>query len=195
MRSQAKSRSSESRQRSRVGVVVGLAIMACGSAVFAAAHSEFGRSFPLQTLTTFAFRDQQRATGDPLEGNPIWISDIEGTIRQDLQADGKTEVANPDFYVAFYVEVGDRYDFRIDYATDMADARTRTDRTRVYDASAISYKTSTVIVDVIDARTNRLVWRGYDNDTFSARDPDKTLGQAAHDVMARFEHDSRSGKS
>jgi len=188
MRSRAKSLPRASRTYACVVAALTLALMATGSAAFAAARSESVRSFPLHTLMTFGFRDQRRATADPLESNPIWILDI------DLNADGRAEVASPDFYVAFYVEIGDRYDFNIDYRADAADASGRPDRDPRHDASTIPYKTSAVIVDVIDARSNRLVWRGYDSDTFSARDPDKTLERAVHAVMVRFDHDLRSSK-
>jgi hypothetical protein len=195
MRSQLRSISLPSLCGALAGTVTAVTVMLCGTTAFAATHSEFVRSFPLPTLTTFAFRDQHRAAGDPLEGNPIWISDIEGVIRQDLKADGKTEAEIPDFYVAFYVEVGDRYNLNIDYGTTMREAGAlRGDRAPGGDLSVIPYKTSMIVVDVIDARSNQLVWRGYDSNTFSARDPDKTLGQAAHDVMARLERDLRNGK-
>jgi len=171
------------------GIVSTMALVAPVSAV-SAAHSEIVGSVPLQTLSRFAFRDQQRAAGDPLEGNPIWIADIEGMIRRDFQAVGKTEAATPDVYVAFYVKVGTPYNMNIDYTMPRADGDTaRTERVR--DPSTIPYKTTTVIIDLVDARTNQLVWRGYDSDTFSARDPDKTLDAAVHNVMTRLEKDFR----
>ena len=53
------------------------------------------------------------------------------------------------------------------------------------------YTESTLIVDVIDARTNQLVWRGYDSDTLNMKDPDKTLNKAVDSVLARFYHDAK----
>jgi hypothetical protein len=49
---------------------------------------------------------------------------------------------------------------------------------------------ATVIVDVIDAHDNQLVWRGYDNDTLNVKKPDKTLTKAVDKVMSRFYHDA-----
>ena len=187
MRSQLQSIGAAGRVRRLAGLMMGLALLVSGRGVLAAAHSEFVRTFPLRTLITFAFRDQQRATGDPLQGNPIWIADIESEIRHDLVAAGRSEAAAPDFYVAFYVEVGNPYNLNIDYATSIADNQIRG---RSPTGATVPYRTSTVIVDVIDARSNQLVWRGYDSDTFSARDPDGTLGQAAGAVMARFDRDA-----
>ena len=111
MRSQLQSVGAGARVRRLAGFVVGLVLVASGPGVLAAAHSEFVRTFPLRALTTFGFRHQQRATGDPLEGNPIWIADITSEIRHDLTTAGRSEAAAPDFYVAFYVEVGNPYRF------------------------------------------------------------------------------------
>jgi len=170
--------------------MMALALLIYGPVVFAAAHSEYVRSFPLHTLTTFAFRDQQRPVGDPLEGNPIWISDIEREIRHDLTAEGRSEAVAPDFYVAFYVEVGSPYSLNIDYVTSL-DGVSAAIPSHAVDGSPVPYKTSAVIVDLIDARSNQLVWRGYDSDAFSARDPDRTLGEAVRAVMARFDRDAK----
>jgi hypothetical protein len=62
---------------------------------------------------------------------------------------------------------------------------------RGYDAWAVPYTESTVIVDIIDARTNQLVWRGYDTDTLNTSHPDKTLSKAVDNVLSRFEHDAK----
>jgi hypothetical protein len=44
---------------------------------------------------------------------------------------------------------------------------------------AIPYTETTVIVDVIDAHTNLLVWRGYDTDTLNL---DNVLSSFYHDA-------------
>ena len=56
---------------------------------------------------------------------------------------------------------------------------------------AVPYTESTVIVDVIDARTNQLVWRGYDTNTLNIGEPEKTLTKAVDSVLSRFYHDAR----
>jgi hypothetical protein len=56
---------------------------------------------------------------------------------------------------------------------------------------AVPYTQSTVIVDVIDARTNQLVWRGYDTGTLDTGHPGKTLDSAVDHVASRFMHDTR----
>jgi hypothetical protein len=172
------------------------ALVGSGSAL-AATHSDYTRSFPLQTLKTFAFKDQRRISRDPLANNGIWANDVRQAVRSELHAKGLTEATNgnPDFYVAFYVGLKDRYD--LNYVGYGMPFHRRGFRggwwgwPGAYDAWAVPYTESTVILDVIDAHTNQLVWRGYDTGTLDAKHPDKTLSKAVDHVIARFSHDAK----
>jgi hypothetical protein len=98
-------------------------------------------------------------------------------------------------YVAFYVGLRDRYDIDgIDYGLPVLHRGLRRGWwgwPRGYDAWAVPYTESTVIVDLIDAHTNQLVWRGYDTDTLNRNDPDKTLTKAVGNLVTRFSHDAK----
>ena len=177
-------------------VAVALAILVGGSTAYAGTHSDFTKSYPLQTLKTFEFKYQNRISRDPLANNDIWANDVRQAIRSDLMDHGMTEAANgePDFYVAFYVGLKDRYDIdTIGYGMPVFHRGFRTGWwgwPRGYDVWAVPYTESTVIVDIIDARTNQLVWRGYDSDSLNRSKPDKTLTKAVDNVLSRFYHDS-----
>ena len=177
--------------------VLGLAIIAGGTPTFASTHSDFTKSFPLQTLKTFEFKNQHRISRDPLADNDIWANDVREAIRRDLGSHGLFEASSgqPDFYVAFYVGLRDRYDVNgVGYGLPVF--RHGLHRgwwgwPGGYDVWAVPYTESTVIVDVIDAHTNQLVWRGYDSDTLNTGNPDKTLTKAVDNVMSRFYRDAR----
>ena len=81
------------------------------------------------------------------------------------------------FQVAFYVGLKDRYDINsIGYGLPVFHRGFRTGWwgwPRGYDVWAVPYTESTVIVDVIDAHTNQLVWRGYDTNTLNIGEPGK----------------------
>ena len=177
--------------------VLSLTILAAGSPALARAHSDFTKSYQLQTLKTFAFKSQARISRDPLANNDIWANDVRAAIRSDLESHGMIEAtnANPDFYVAFYVGLKDRYDINeVGYGLPAFHRGFRTGWwgwPRGYDVWAVPYTESTLIVDVIDAHSNQLVWRGYDNDTLNTKNPDKTLSKAVDNVLARFYHDVR----
>jgi hypothetical protein len=181
----------------RLSLALGLALLVGSGTALASTHSDYTKSFPLQTLKTYAFKDQRRISHDPLANNAIWATDVRDAIRRDLNTHGMVEATSgtPDFYVAFYVGLRDRYDMSyIDYGMPVFHRGWRTGWwgwPRGYDVWAVPYTQSTVIVDVIDARTNQLVWRGHDVDTLNTSHPDKTLSKAVDNVMDRFEHDAK----
>jgi hypothetical protein len=186
----------------RIGTfVLGLALIAGSSPAFASAHSDFTKSFPLQTLKTFAFKSQHRISHDPLANNDIWANNVRDAIRNDLSAHGLTEATNdrPDFYVAYYVGLKDRYEVSgVDYGLPVFHRGLRRGWwgwPGGYDVWAVPYTESTVIIDVVDAHTNQLVWRGYDTDTLNMDNPDKTLTKAVDNVLSRFYHDAKETRA
>ena len=179
-------------------IAVALALLAGSGSAFAETHSDFTKSYQLQTLKTFAFKQQHRFSRDPLANNDIWANDVRQALRSDFSTHGMTEATNgnPDFYVAFYVGLKDRYDIdSVSYGLPVFHRGFRSAAwwgwPRGYDVWAVPYTESTLIVDVIDAHTNQLVWRGYDNDTLNVSNPDKTLSKAVDKVVTRFYHDAK----
>src|ERR671925_2431255 len=92
--------------------ILGMTLSAGSSSAFASTHSDFTKSYPLQTLKTFEFKDQRRISRDPLANNDIWANEVKDAVRKDLTGHGFVEATDggPDFYVAFYVGLKDRYD-------------------------------------------------------------------------------------
>ena len=84
-------------------LILGAALIAGNGSAFASTHSDFSRSFQLQTLKTFEFKDQRRRSRDPLADNEIWANDVKDAIRSDLTKHGFVEATNgrPDFYGPF----------------------------------------------------------------------------------------------
>ena len=178
-------------------LALALALLVGSGSALAATHSDFTKSYQLQNLKTFEFKQQHRFSRDPLADNDIWANDVREAIRNDMSAHGLTEATSgsPDFYVAFYVGLKDRYDINsLGYGLPVfrrGFSNAWWGWPRGYDVWAVPYTESTVIIDVIDAHTNQLVWRGYDTDTLNTGNPDKTLTKAVDKVVARFSHDAK----
>ena len=165
-----------------------------GSTAFASTRSDFTKSFPLQSLKTFEFKDQRRISRDPLANNEIWANDVKEAIRKNLAGHSyiETTTGRPDFYVAFYVGLRDRYDVSaMGYGVPVFHRRGWWGWPGGYDVWSVPYTESTLIIDVIDAKTNQLVWRGYDTDTLNNGNPEKTLDSAVDHLVSRLAHDTR----
>jgi len=177
-----------------VALALGMALILGSSPVCASTHSDFSKSFPLQSLKTFEFKDQHRISRDPLANNEIWAGDVRDAIRKDLSEHGYAEATNqqPNFYVAYYVGLRDRYDVgTMGYGLPVIHRRGWWGWAGAYDVWSVPYTESTLIVDVIDAKTNQLVWRGYDTDTLNTGKPEKTLDSAVDHIVSRLNHDSK----
>lgn len=55
----------------RLLLAVGVAVLVGGGSALASTHSDYTKSFPLQALKTFEFKDQRRISRDPLANNAI----------------------------------------------------------------------------------------------------------------------------
>ena len=97
-------------------------------------------------------------TGDArLDRDPFFLDHMEGAVERGLAIRGIARVSEgtPDLLVHYHASIAHRIDInRIDqergYCYD-DDCRVRT----------VEAEAGTLVIDVIDARTNRLVWRGW----------------------------------
>jgi len=175
-------------------LAVGMMVIFGSSSVLASTRSDYTKSFPLQTLKTFEFKDQHRISRDPLANNAIWANDVKDALRKDLAGHGYAEATagQPDFYIAFYVGLQDRYDASVmDYRVPVFRHRGWWGWPGGSDVWWIPYTQSTLIIDVIDAKTNQLVWRGYDSDALNSGNSEKTLDSAVDHIVSRLAHDTR----
>ena len=54
---------------------------------------------------------------------------------------------------------------------------------------------STLVLDIIDAQTNQLVWRGYDTETINFNKSEKTIQKSVEKLVERFVKETHSEKS
>jgi len=101
-------------------------------------------------------------TGDPrLDKDPFFKDHVEGAVEKSMAARGLewATTGAPDLRIHYHANISERID--ID----------RVDRDRGYCTGegctppVVSYEAGTLVIDVIDARTNRLIWRGWAQNT------------------------------
>jgi hypothetical protein len=117
--------------------------------------AEFGR------YRSYAWAASDRlSTGDPrLDNNPFFLERLRSQVDHQLAAKGFTqrETPSPDLIVHYHASVRDQIDLNgIDAEYE---------RCETGDCHPFAYQAGTIVLDLVDSRTNRLVWRGWATDS------------------------------
>jgi hypothetical protein len=126
-------------------------------------------------------------TGDArLDKNPDFQDHMQGAVEKELAARGfEARSESADLMIHFHANVSERVD--ID----------RVDRERGYCPSGncspnvFNYEAGTIVLDMVDGRTNRLVWRGWAQGRLEAflDNPDamaRRINEAVGEMFKRF---------
>jgi len=185
----------------RVGVL-GMLLLSAATAVFGmSVESDYMKDFDLSKLRTFAFKTD-RAGNDPLSSNSIEAERIQNALTTQLQANGFSQVSqDPNFIVAFYsrttpkTEIESTPGFGFGPGFGWGYGVPYYGRWRWGlgpDIWTYHYQQGRIMVDMIDPKTNMLVWRGVVKDTVSGiGQSDKQANEAAKDLVRRFIKDSK----
>jgi Domain of unknown function (DUF4136) len=176
-------------------VTLGLA----AGVVTADTNSYFDKGYEFTSLKTWDFKTQRRISTDPIANNSLWADDIRGEITRDLQSNGFERVTGggrPDFLVAFYVGLQQKYDVQyMDYGYPGFWGRRRFGWNWGWptaDIWQVPYTDSTLILDIIDGQTNQLIWRGYDVNTIDMKKPEKRLDKAVDSLVKKYLKDTNA---
>jgi hypothetical protein len=145
-----------------VGIIASvLAVSGCAT-MRVSSHTERDLSWSQYRTFDWGPADSLPA-GDPrLEADPYFQDRVQGAIEKQMAASGfaRSEAsAQADLLVHYHATIAERIDVdEIDrdrgYCVS-ADCRPRVTR----------YEAGTLVVDIIDARTSRLIWRGWAQDS------------------------------
>ena len=160
--------------RPAVAVFSALALTACASTMSVSSHVERGLDFSRYRTWDWGPADTL-PTGDPrLDANPFFKDHMQGAVEKGLASRGLggPSSANPDLLLHYHAAVNQRLD------VTSAD----TSRGYGYDGSGAAvgqYEAGTVVIDIVDARTKRVIWRGWAQDTIegSLKSEDKMAKQ------------------
>jgi Domain of unknown function (DUF4136) len=153
--------------------VMALTAVSCAT-LTVSSHAERGLDFARYRTYDWGPPDAL-PTGDPrLDKDPFFQDHVQGAVERGLAAKGFERVASgqPDLLIHYHATISKRIDVnRIDreYGYCWDEACT---------ARVVEYEAGTLILDVVDARTNRVIWRGWAQDSL-----DGVLGN--QDRMAR----------
>ena len=150
---------------SRLGRLIAVAI--CALAVTSCAtmnvssHVQGGLDFAQYRTYDWGPADAL-PTGDPrLDKNPFFQDHILGAVEKQMAVKGyeRSESGTPDLRIHYHASINQRIDV---YGVDR-------DHGYCYDddckARVTDYEAGTLVLDLVDTRTNRVIWRGWAQDT------------------------------
>lgn len=172
-------------------------LSALSVALGASVKSDYQKDFDFSQLRTFNFKTE-RANNDPLVANTIEANRIQSALSSQLQMNGYTPSDNPDFIVAFYSRSRERTEiqnfgfgpgFGWGYGVPF---RNRWRWGYGPNIWTTTYVQGCVMADIIDAKTQELVWRGVVKDTVHGiGQTEKQANEAAKDLVKRFLKDTK----
>jgi hypothetical protein len=146
-------------------VLVAGAIVAAGCAsVTASAHLERGIDFSAYRTYDWGPPDNL-PVGDPrLDNNSMFKDHLMGAVEKRMAAKGYARAdAAPDLLLHYHANVAQRVDvyqtdsqYGYNYSTGVA-----------YESRMVEFEQGTIVLDIVDAKTNRVVWRGWSQGTMN----------------------------
>lgn len=139
-----------------------LGTLAGCAAATASAHVERGITFTDYVTYDWGPPDNL-PVGDPrLDNNPFFRDYLQGAIEKRLAAKGfeRATTGTPDLLVHYHAAVNQKVDV---YSVDNANGYCYADCQPRF----VDYEQGTLIVDMVDAKTNKVVWRGWSQDTMN----------------------------
>jgi hypothetical protein len=147
---------------------------------------------------TFAWQPPDIQTDNPKYSGEMVDTEIKGNVRSELQARGLQEVPenqNPDLLITYHIYTQNKQQISGGYYGGYYPGwgwggyygGWGYGGIGYYSPSVYNYTEGTLILDVKDARTNSMVWRGsIDGDVTNARKLDKRIDKGVHSIMEEF---------
>ena len=179
-------------------ILAALLVLGLGSAiVFAETKSDYERGFDFSKFRTWDFKQQARMPRDQLGANGLWKGRIRQAFETDLQKKGyeRDSRHEPRFLVAYYMGARQQLDTRVIGYGFPGGWRRWGWGTGGAEVWQVPYTKSTLVLDIIDAQTNQLVWRGYDTETIDFNKSEKTIQKSVEKLVERFVKETHSEKS
>jgi len=177
-------------KRLRLSLRLGLATLAAIPLVSCApvhVDSYVGRNVDLRQYRTYAWAAADSfSTGDPrLDNNTFFIERLQRAVDDELQRKGfeVTTAGQSDLVVHYHARIEQRLDSS-DFQYPESQCQSGECRPFIYDAG-------TLLIDVVDRRSNQLLWRGWVERGLGGTIDDQARMEAAVDdavkrIMARF---------
>lgn len=161
--------------------------VACASTMTVSSHVERGLDFSRYRTFDWGPADAL-PTGDPrLDRNPLFKDNVQGAVEKQLARRGLllSTAEQADLLIHYHASIQHRIDVdRTDRALGYCQAGDCPPGTAEYEAG-------TLVIDIIDARSHRLIWRGWAQRSVAdvLHDPDRLrsmIDEAVTRMLARL---------
>lgn len=146
--------------RATLFLIPALAITACATSTMSvSSHVDHTANFVAYRTYSWGPADAL-PTGDPrLDKDPFFKDQFQGAVEKQLALKGLALVTgNPDLLIHYHANISEKLDV------------SGIDRSRAYcigegcQAEVTTYDAGTLVLDIVDAKTNKLIWRGWAQD-------------------------------
>jgi len=140
---------------------------------------------------TFDYYTSKKGTGGTTS---LMDTRIRAAVEKELQGRGfmKETKADPDFLVTYYPIVKERR-YRTTTHVGMGMGwgyRPFYGRMGMSTSQVHHYKEGTIVIEIVDFRTNRMIWQGAADGALTGlnnpEDADEVVPKAVHDILAKF---------
>jgi hypothetical protein len=162
-------------------------IMLAGGCATLAVGANYDPGLALGSMRSFAFEQQDALpTGDArLDANPFFDARVRAAVEFELAGKGLLRATGqPDLLVHYHATTARRLEvIRADEGRGYADA--------TGESVSREYEEGTLVIDVVDARTKRVIWRGWARQDLAdmlnnPRAMDAYVQKAVRAMFARF---------
>jgi hypothetical protein len=160
---------------------IGLSALTLGACAPMRVSSYLERGVEFKAYRTFNWdQSDSRATGDPrLDNNPFFHERVQADVEDFLTRRGfeKTTSGTPELLLHYHASIDQRIDVN------------SADRAYGYctECEPYVYEAGTLVIDFIDARTNKLVWRGWtEGSVEGVVDNQEWMEEKIDEVVARI---------
>lgn len=146
--------------RIRIALVIVAAALAAGCATLTVS-SHIERNVNFTDFVTYDWGPPDNLpVGDPrLDNNPFFVDYLQGAVEKELAKRGyeRALTGEPDLLVHYHASVSEKvdvYDADVKNGYCYANCQPR----------VVEYEQGTLVVDIVDVKTNKIVWRGWSQD-------------------------------
>ncbi|MFQ5993661.1 MAG: DUF4136 domain-containing protein [Acidiferrobacterales bacterium] len=153
---------------------------------------DFDKSADFEKYKTFSWKDSNE---DLRDTDPLFHDRIVRGIERRLREGGMTQVAkDPDAYVTYYTaEREETAVHTVSMGYGMGSSWFWGSGVAGSTSQVVKYKVGTLIIDIWDAKTSKLVWRGTASDTVSEKPAkvEKQIEKALDKLVRRWHREYR----